>query len=306
MSTPRQLQSLPSMRDQHLVLGFEQRRRRRWPVLLLLLVLLAGGGWWASRGDDAAAAPVADDPSPPPDDAGLALDPGPRPSATADLPDGATPGSVPTEVPTPDEPLVPMATVGELLVHLPSPDVLLVGYHEASLDGALEMRPVGRVESNANTTKFAPPPNDAAGATYHVMSSRGRRFPATSAVDLVMDDGTDVLAPVDGIVTDVRPYQLYGVHDDTRIEIQPTAAPHLRVVMIHVAGVQVRAGDRLVAGVTLLADTPNHFPFASHVDRYLERALPHVHVEVKDPALAEPLPTEVSTEVPSSDAATEG
>jgi hypothetical protein len=88
---------------------------------------------------------------------------------------------------------------------------------------------------------------------------------------------------VDGVVTEVRPYLLYGQHPDTRVEIRPDDAPHLRVVLIHVDGVQVAAGDRLTAGETVLAGSANRFPFSSHVDRYLERGWPHVHLEVVDP-----------------------
>ncbi len=180
----------------------------------------------------------------------------------------------------------PFAAVGDLVVHLPSTDVLLVGYHEASLPGVMEMRPIGVGASNHNTTRITLPPDDAAGPDYHVMSSRGRVHPPTSAVDIVMRDDDPVLAPVDGVVTEVRPYELYGRHADTRIEIEPTGAPDLRVVMIHVADVRVDVGDRVTTGTTELAGTANRFPFASHVDRYLDERWPHVHLEVKDPRVA--------------------
>lgn len=178
-------------------------------------------------------------------------------------------------------PVLPFARVEGTTISLPSTDVLLVGYHEASLPGALAMDPVGQGRSNANTTRITLPPDDEHGAPYHVMSSRGRVLPPTSAVDLVMRDDDPVLAPVDGVVTEVRPYALYDQYPDTRIEIQPDDAPHLRLVMIHVDDVRVAAGDRVTTGVTELAATANRFPFSSHVDRYLDERWPHVHVEVK-------------------------
>ncbi len=170
----------------------------------------------------------------------------------------------------------------ELSLHLPSEDVLLLGYHEASFPDALALTPVGDAIANENRTKFTAPPTDPDGPEYIVLSSRGRGHPATSAVDLVLRDDTPVLSMVTGTVTDVRPYALYGKYPDTRIEIIPDARPDLRVVVIHVADVGVQAGDHVEAGVTRLAGGPNRFPFASHIDRYFEKdRWPHVHVEVK-------------------------
>lgn len=171
---------------------------------------------------------------------------------------------------------------GTLDLRLPSPRTILVGYHEASFDDALAIVPLGDMVANDNRTKFEAAAEDPDGPTYVVMSSRGRPRPATSAVDLVLEDGEPVLSPVAGTVTDVRPYHLYGRHPDTRIEIAPTDQPGVRVVLIHVDDVRVRRGDRVDAGVTVLAGTANRFPFSSHIDRFTEPdRWPHVHLEVK-------------------------
>lgn len=170
-----------------------------------------------------------------------------------------------------------------LALHLPSDDVLLVGYHEASLPDALPLDPVGDAIANENRTKFTAPGTDPEGPEYIVLSSRGRRQAATSAVDLVMRDDDPVTSLVTGRVTDVRDYYLYGRYPDTRIEIEPLGRPDLRVVLIHVSGVQVRAGDEVTAGETALAAGPNRFDFASHIDRYFpQERWPHVHIEVKN------------------------
>lgn len=172
------------------------------------------------------------------------------------------------------------ASIEGLALRLPSPQTLLVAFHEASRPDALELAPMGRMQDNANTTKFRPGA-DVAGPDYVVMSSRGRPHPATSAVDLLLHDGDPVRSPVDGTVTEVRPYHLYGRHPDVRIEIAPATRPDLRVVLIHVTEVEVAVGERVGAG-TALAGGANRFPFSSHVDRYLEPARwPHVHLEVK-------------------------
>lgn len=215
-----------------------------------------------------------------------AIDPAPRPATGLALEAPTPPATDPAdEEPAPAT--VPFARRDGLVLRLPAVKVVLVGYHEASLRGALALEPVGTLLGNANTTKFAPPDPAADGAPYHVLSSRGRTFPATSAVDIVMRDDDPVLSPVDGVVTEVRPYRLYGSYDDTRIEIRPHDAPHLRVVLIHVDGVRVRAGDEVRASHTELARTANRFPFSSHVDRYTPERWPHVHLEVKDPRLAD-------------------
>ncbi len=270
MSTPRQLHDLPSLRGTGPALGFSRpaRRGRR----LLALGVLAAVAVAGLRAADISAAQTGEAEA----------------AVTAADREVARTARQPASELAPAAPSVPtLARVGDLEVVLPSPDVLLVGYHEASRPGALALHPVGNGLSNHNTTRITLPADEDGGADYHVMSSRGRVLPPTSAVDIVMRDDDPVRAPVDGVVTEVRPYLLYGQHDDTRIEIRPDDAPHLRVVLIHVDGVQVAAGDRLRAGDTVLAASANRFPFASHVDRYLDQRWPHVHLEVKDPSIAE-------------------
>lgn len=175
-----------------------------------------------------------------------------------------------------------VAEVDGLSLRLPAADVEVVGFHEASTAVAVGLEPVGRLRSNANTTRFSPPPSDPAGSDYLVLSSRGRPQAPTSAIDVVLRDDVDVLAPVTGTVTDVRTYWLYGEHRDHRVEIVPDAAPELRVVLVHVDGVRVAAGDRVEAATTVLATTANRFPFSSQIDRETEPdRWPHVHLEVQ-------------------------
>ena len=270
MGTPRQLHELPSMRGAGPDLGFTSRPRRgRRLAALGAVAMLAVLGL---RG----AAVSADAPTP-----------GITTAAADTAARAAAPQAQHEGTRTPAPPTTPMATVDGLTVHVVAPDAMVVGYHEASLPGALAMGPVGRGLSNDNTTRITLPPDREDGTDYHVMSSRGRSLPPTSAVDMVLADDEPVLAPVDGVVTEVRPYALYGRYPDTRIEIRPDDAPALRVVLIHVDGVQVAAGDRLEVGRTALAATANRFPFSSHVDRYLNERWPHVHLEVVDPALRE-------------------
>lgn len=272
MTTPRQLHDRPSLRGSGPPVGFVARRRGgAWRLVAFgVLVAVAGFGL---RGADTSTA------------RDLEL-------ARPDPPEAVARQARDVVVAVPDDavaaPVRPFAAVDGMVLSLPSTDVLLVGYHEASRVGALAFEPIGRGASNANTSRLTLPPDRDEGPSYHVLSSRGRPLPPTSAVDVVLRDDDPVLAPVDGVVTEVRPYHLYGTHPDTRLEIRPDDAPHLRLVMIHVDGVQVAVGDRVVTGRTVLAATANRFPFASHVDRYLDGRWPHVHLEVKDPARVAP------------------
>jgi hypothetical protein len=174
------------------------------------------------------------------------------------------------------------ATIDALTLHLPAPEVVLVGFHEASSRDAQAFAPVGRLEDHQNTTKFDPPADAPEGPPYVVLSSRGRPFPATSAIDVLLEVDEPVRSPVTGTVTDVRSYHLYGKYADQRIEIAPADAPEQRIVMIHLDGVGVAIGDEVVAGETVVAGSARLFPFGSHIDRYTEPARhPHVHYEIK-------------------------
>ena len=166
----------------------------------------------------------------------------------------------------------------ELTLVLPDRAPVAVCYHEAVYPDAVELEPIGSCRRNANRTKFDPPPSEP-GPGYIVMSSRGRGTPATSAVDLVLRRRTPVLAPVSGRVVKLRRYRYEGTHD-IRIEVAPPEAPELRVVVIHVDDVQVRQGDELFAGETILG-VPRVFGFTSQIDYYVPGRNPHVHVEVK-------------------------
>lgn len=69
--------------------------------------------------------------------------------------------------------------------------------------------------------------------------------------------------------------------------IEPDAHPGWEVKLLHIVGVQVRAGDRVVAGETVVARQPRLLPFESQVDevRTVDPVWPHVHLEVVDPSI---------------------
>ncbi|MFN2589456.1 MAG: peptidoglycan DD-metalloendopeptidase family protein [Actinomycetota bacterium] len=172
-----------------------------------------------------------------------------------------------------------MATVRGLTLEVPGVDVVTVAYHEASRSDALALRPVGTCVRNANRWKFDTP-SPTRGPDYIVMSSRGRRHPATSALDVAVPRGSKVVSPATGTVIRVKRYYLYGKYLDHRVEIRPDANPKLVVVMIHVDRVTIRKGDLVTAGMSSIG-IARVFPFHSQVNNYVGWDVPHVHIEVK-------------------------
>jgi hypothetical protein len=213
----------------------------------------------------------------------------PGPAASPSTGSGSSsppPGGV-TPSPQPRPRWEAFATLRGVRLYLPAPRPVAVTYHEASLDGALGMRPLGHVEHNYNRHKFhsrGPTP----GPGYIVMSSRGRSQPATSAADIVLRAGTLVRAPVSGRVVGLRTYRLYCRYPDARVAIEPSGRPDLRLVMLHVTGLRVHRGERVFATLSVIG-RPREFPFRSQTDDYLTGGNPHVHIEVEEPSPA-PVP----------------
>lgn len=173
-----------------------------------------------------------------------------------------------------------MGRAGGLLLHVPATSPLVVSYHEAALPQALPIQPLGHLSRNENGTRPLDHVEHADGLDFHVQVSRGRSNASTSAVDVVLPPGEEVRAPVAGTVVEVRPYQLYGTHDDIRLELHPDDHD-LAVVLIHVQDVVVRAGDRVEVG-DVLAGSARAFPFGAVVDKQTEPdRYGHVHLEVK-------------------------
>jgi len=242
--------------------GGSRLRRTIGPLIALTaLIMLAGAG-----------ARVLDGPV----DEGA---PDRAPAATEDLAQAGT-AQAGTEVSGPTGPTV-LATIDGIDLLVPVAEPILIGFHEASTVEALELVPAGwlSVDRNRDRTR---PEDDMGGWPYLVLATRGRPFASTSSVDIVVPEDAPIASPVSGTVTDIRTYYLYGRHEDVRIEIVPTAAPHLRVVLIHVGDVRVGVGDRVEGGTTVIAGWGRRFPFRSQIDDDIEPGRhAHVHLEVQ-------------------------
>jgi hypothetical protein len=162
----------------------------------------------------------------------------------------------------------PFAKAGDVTVRLPSARVEFVGFHQSNHEGAREL----------TVLEGAPRPR--------TLESRGRLTDARTAADVVSDPDVEIRAPVTGTVKRSGTYVLYCKYSDDYAVIAPDVHPSWEVKVLHIDGVRVRPGDRVVAGQTVIATRPTKLPFASDTDRYSAKPpWPHVHIEVVDPAI---------------------
>lgn len=167
-----------------------------------------------------------------------------------------------------EQPWVPFAAVGPVVLHHPSAQVEMIGFHEPSHDGAQAMTPLA--------TAVEPT----------VLESRHRGTAPTGAADVVSHPQIEVRAPVTGTVKRGGEYVLYCDYRDFYLVIEPDAQPGLEVKVLHIGGLFVSKGDRVVAGETVIAPHPTQLPFESQVDEVTAQpAWPHVHIEVVDPSI---------------------
>lgn len=243
-------------------------RARPIAALVLPLALVACGSDDATLERSDGAAPLTAD---------EAVEPSP---AVAETTTSAVPttAAVPTTVPPPtteaaphvlvDTGFGPFASVEDLVLVHPAARVEVVGFHEASHDGARQMDP---------TTGAARPVE---------LESRARGTGSRSAADVVVPPDEEIRAPVSGTVVRAGSYVLYCEHQDDYAVIDPDGRPGYEVKILHIDGVQVQAGQRVEAGVTVIAPRPTVLPFGSQVDDHTGAPpWPHVHVEVVDPSI---------------------
>ena len=167
-----------------------------------------------------------------------------------------------------DTAYVPFATVNGIRLHHPAKVVERIGFHQSNHEGAREL-------SVAETA-----------AAPVLLDSRGRLSGRHSAADVVVAPGVEIRSPVTGVVVRAGTYTLYCDHQDDYVVIAPDALPAWEVKVLHIDGVAVVAGDRVMAGVTMIAPQATVLPFGSQVDRTTAQpSWPHTHIEIVDPSI---------------------
>jgi murein DD-endopeptidase MepM/ murein hydrolase activator NlpD len=167
-----------------------------------------------------------------------------------------------------DEAWIPFSQAGPVVLRLPSNRVEAVGYHQSNLDGAQVQSPLP------------------GGPRWFVMGDRERDTNPMGAADVVVEPGTEVRAPVSGTVLRAGSYTLYCNYTDEYLVIAPDSRPGWEVKLLHIQGLQVSKGQRVEAGVTVVAAHAHVLPFPSQVeDNTGVPPWPHVHMEVDDPSI---------------------
>lgn len=188
------------------------------------------------------------------------------------------PPTTTTEVPPPtsaadgrhvmEQDWIPFAVAGDVTLHLPAFHVEHVGFHESNDEGAQHINVLPGIDAT-------------------VLPDRGRGNDPQGAADTVVEPGMEIRAPVSGTVRNANAYTLYCDYTDDLVVITPDDHPGWRVKILHILGLEVSPGDRVEAGVTVIADHAHQLPFASQVDdiRTADPPWPHVHIEVTDPSI---------------------
>jgi hypothetical protein len=157
----------------------------------------------------------------------------------------------------------------DVTMHYPSRRVERVGFHQSNDEGARHIEPLDT------------------GIPATTLDSRGRLSDPNSSADVVVDPASDIRSPVSGTVISTGQYDLYCDLYDDFINIEPDDHPGWKVRVIHITGIDVHKGERVEAGVTVIAPGARILPFVSDVDnlRTQDPAWPHVHMEVVDPSI---------------------
>ncbi len=253
---------------------WRRRFRARVRALFVLGALVASAASCAADEPSLAAAVDALAPLGP---AGSTTVPDPAPATSAEPTSTTTSSTVPPPAPVPaaavarvvaEQAYVPFATAGGVTLHLPAARVELVGFHQSGHDGA-----------QAITV-------DAGVVRSFILEDRSRDTAPTGAADIVVDPTVEIRSPVTGRVISANTYRLYCKYSDDLVFIEPDERPGWQVKVFHIDGFQVRPGQRVEAGVTVLAARATVLPFESQVEELGARpAWPHVHIEVIDPSV---------------------
>lgn len=163
----------------------------------------------------------------------------------------------------------PFATVGGVTLRHPSSRVERVGFHEANHDGARQLEPLPTAVSPVT------------------LESRNRPTDSRTAADVVVDPAVEIRSPATGRVRVAGTYTLYCDYTDSYLIIEPDEHPGWQVKILHINGLRVSEGDRLIAGETVVARAATKFPFQSQVDEIAtgDAPWPHTHIEVIDPSI---------------------
>lgn len=185
----------------------------------------------------------------------------------------------------PQETVINFASVPSTSLKIAYPadisQVIAVGFHEAENPKAYPLLPAFQCLSDETTESIRQIISSSKQPVFLILGTRNRRQLANTAADIAVKQGTVINSPVDGEVTKVKTYYLYGKHLDSHVEITPVSEPGLRVVLIHIVDVAVNVGDKVKRGKTPIGKVhPLYDKINSQINRYIPGKCDHVHVQV--------------------------
>lgn len=159
--------------------------------------------------------------------------------------------------------------------------VIAVGFHEAENPKAYPLLPAFQCLSSETSSAVRGIVASSKRPVFLILDSRNRKQLSNSAADVAVEPETVIKSPVDGEVTKVKTYYLYGKYLDYHVEIMPKGEPGVRAVLIHLIDVIVKEGDRVKRGETAIGKVhPLYDKINSQINRYIPRRCDHVHIQV--------------------------
>ncbi len=176
-----------------------------------------------------------------------------------------------------------IARLGTLTLNLPvnQSRVTAIGYYGAA-DGALGLTPIGAQANQGLLKRLLHAVVGGGGGSPRWYLLSGGQGPSTSALDVGAAPGTDVYAPVTGVIVGIGKLILDGKTHGARIDIQPTSSPSLVVSVSDLAadpslrvGAMVTEGRSKLGVVVDLSKIENQ-----SLARYTNDAGNHVLIEI--------------------------
>jgi len=171
-------------------------------------------------------------------------------------------------------------------------DLTEIGFHQASYGYALPLKTplpdadmkAAKKEQTTHRDLGAQSTSAEATLTGSVLRMwRNRPGKPNTAVDVGADPSTPVLAPTDGTVLLVKRYKLYGRYSDVQVHIRPDADENVDVVVIHLKEPIVKAGDRVMSGITPLGAVRKFSDKMNlQLEHYTKESGDHVHLQLND------------------------
>lgn len=185
-------------------------------------------------------------------------------------------------VPAPEQGHPAFARLGERNILLPvsADDATIVAYQAVSDERAIPLTPIGdQANANALVRFFRAVFSSDPAIRYYLID--GAEGEPTTSVMVGALAGSDVRAPISGVVTGVKEYLLYGKYADVQIDIRPEKSSGIKVSLLFIADPVVSIGEAVTAGETLLGkvrECPEELGQA--LAEYTHDSGAHVHLQV--------------------------